>query len=421
MDPLNQLIEQQNDPYRTPREIRLRLAKTNQKLVDNITHQVIAHRKRQSRIIPLKDQSGRDFRYYPAPQIEEYLHKIDIEFNDEILDFIGRVVQSKLLMDDILDEAYFNAILDEAYFSSRIEGAVTTRQRAEEMIKNKLKPTNKSEYMFENNYYAMDYILNHASEKLSIEIILELHRIVTQNTLEAKDKRYAGKFRETEVWISDDVTGEIIYQPPLHGKIKGFMDSLIQWVNEEKPFIHPVLEASIIHFYLSYIHPFIDGNGRTARALSYFHLIKSDYNFVKHASISSIINKQKNQYYRAFKEVEENESDLTYFLIYSVKSTYKAFENLENKIVILSNTTFMSSIIREASLSLNKRQMKLVKGFSSMVYKELTIEKVHKITKTGYDTSRKDLNQLVEWGLLQKEKKGGKYYFSLSDSFFRLK
>ncbi len=410
MNELDRLIEQQNDPYRTPKEIRFRLAKTSRKLADRITHRIVSYRKKQSKIIPLKDQSGKDFWYFSAPQLEEYLHKIDMEFNGEILDFLGREVQSKLLMDDIFDEAYF---------SSRIEGAITTRQRAKDMIKNKLKPINKSEYMIGNNYYAMDYILNHSSGKLNIGIILELHGIVTQNTLEAEDGQYSGKFREADVWINDDITGETIYQPPHHGKIKELMASLIQWVNEDKPFIHPVLEASIIHFYLSYIHPFIDGNGRTARALFYFHLIRSDYNFVKHASISSIINEQKNQYYRAFKDVEENESDLTYFLIYSVKSIYKAFENLESKIIILSNTTFMGSIIREKNLSLNKRQMKLVKGFSSMVYKELTIEKVQRITKMAYDTSRRDLNQLVEWGLLQKKKKGKEYYFSLSDNFFR--
>ncbi|MDH4128722.1 MAG: Fic family protein, partial [Spirochaetota bacterium] len=201
---------------------------------------------------------------------------------------------------------------------------------------------------------------------------------------------------------------EIIYTPPDHKRIKALINDLVNWVTSDEPFVHPVLKASIIHFYLSYVHPFVDGNGRTARSLFYLEMLGSNYNIMRFLSISTVINKHKSLYYKVFKEVEDNESDLTYFLIFSMKVVYEAFKNVENKIA-WAVIQFMKD-----NLHINKRQLRLMKGFCFKRYDELSVEKYIKINNIAYETARKDLNQLVKWNLLNKKKNGKKYYYFMS-------
>ena len=98
------------------------------------------------------------------------------------------------------------------------------------------------------------------------------------------------------------------------------MEDLCEFVNSEKPFIHPVVKASIIHFQIGYIHPFMDGNGRTARALFYWFLVKKEYTLIKNISISRAILNSRIQYDKAFLKTENDNNDMTYFINYSIKS-----------------------------------------------------------------------------------------------------
>ena len=401
-----------NDPYLSPDKIKRVMSSLGKKNINTFIDMVIDLRKTFSEKIPLEDQKGNYFWYNENNEIKSTLYKISTEFKDSVFGIVGDKIEHDFKESSLIKDS----LLEEAFYSSQIEGAVTTYMRAKEIVDHDVQPKNKSEQMFVNNYNAMRYIEKIASEELSIDIIFELHRIVTQKTLESKFQGYSGKFRDYDgIEVIDETTGETVYVPPHYTKIEKLMGDLVSWSNTTERFIHPVIKASILHFYLTYIHPFVDGNGRTARALFYYYLIKHDYSILKFLSISSVIAKHKNLYYRTLKEVEDNDSDLTYFLVFSAKATYEAFENMSNKMLSKIQIEFFLEKIRKDNLNVNQRQIKIMKGFYLKRYQDMSIEKLNKISGVSEHTVRKDVKQLVEWNFLSKTKKGRKFYYSINE------
>ena len=134
--------------------------------------------------------------------------------------------------------------------------------------------------------------------------------------LDTVDKINKGQYDDF-IKISD---GEIAHIPPKWTEVGELMRELCEFINDEEKFIHPIVKASIIHFMIGYIHPFKDGNGRTARALFYWFLLKKGYKSVKNISISRAILDSRTQYDKAFLKTEYDENDLNYFIHYSIKN-----------------------------------------------------------------------------------------------------
>ena len=114
-------------------------------------------------------------------------------------------------------------------------------------------------------------------EKLNIELLLKLHLLITKETLESPDDE--GRFRNPNDNFSVVTNyGELLFTPPKAEEIENRLKALIDFANEtnDKPFIHPVIKAIILHFWMAYIHPFIDGNGRMARTLFYWYMLKKN-------------------------------------------------------------------------------------------------------------------------------------------------
>ena len=159
--------------------------------------------------------------------------------------------------------------MEEAISSSQMEGASTTRKKAKEMIEQDKKPKNKSEKMILNNFITMKYIVQHKSEDLTPENLLYIHKLITNNTLE--DLEDEGKFRENnDVHVVNHSNSEIVHTPPLESELEKLINDLCIFFNtDSEEFIHPIIKGCIIHFMIGWIHPFTDGNGRTARAIFY--------------------------------------------------------------------------------------------------------------------------------------------------------
>ena len=203
----------------------------------------------------------------------------------------------------------------------------------------------------------MTYILENRQSEFDIDLILKIHQIITQGTLD--NPEHSGKFRDDEVFIWDK-TNIAIFKPMAAEKIKESLTILVTWVNthSEDDFFHPIVKASVIHFYLVWVHPFFDGNGRTARALFYFYLLKNRYEFFKYFSISALIAKQREKYYKAIKDVEDYDNDLTYFLIYSTDVVLKTIDEILEKILKKYQSDVLSKNLDLRGIYLNKRQKK---------------------------------------------------------------
>lgn len=380
--------------YRLPGEINLEQFWTKLQEV----------RREKAEKIELKDQKGQGFWLNVPHVLQKELHEIDSD---------GRETLFSAVKAEIANEMIKESLIEEALNSSVIEGAFSTLKRAKELAYKHEKPKDNSEQMILNNFYAMRFILENLNRPFSKELILELHKIVTEGTLE--EGGYAGRFRDDMVYVVDG-KGVAIYTPPPADRIEELIDNLIAWANHEseESFIHPIIKASAFHFYFVYLHPFFDGNGRTARALFYFYLLKNKYDFFKYFSISSIIRKNRAAYYRAIKDVEDYSSDLTYFMLFMADCIVKAIAEIREKIAGHYQKEYYLRKVKELKIELNQRQEKFLKKFLLWKPKEVAIGKYKEMHAIVYQTARADLLDLEKKRILNRAKKAKKFIFSLN-------
>ncbi len=205
----------------------------------------------------------------------------------------GRIGMDKPVTNPHTRDTYLvGSLIEEAISSSQLEGASTTRNVAKEMLRQGRKPKDHSEQMIFNNYQAMQFIREYKEEQLTPAMILQLHRLLTEATLDDANK--AGQYRDA----SDDIhvvdANGIAFCCTRHQKHRNLpnrIERLCQFANDldGKEFIHPVIRAIILHFMIGYDHPFVDGNGRTARALFYWSMANQQYWLMEFISISRII------------------------------------------------------------------------------------------------------------------------------------
>ncbi len=344
------------------------------------------------------------FHYFLTAHLQKALHEFDLKL-------IGGLYKSPVTPFDKI-EYLKNSLLEEAIASSQIEGAATTTKVAFEMLKKGRKPRNESEQMIFNNMRAIKFIEESVAHKIDKQLIIELHKIMTVKT---SAEYCAGDYRKDKIYIQDHVDGEIAHTPPAWQEIEKLMDDLYDFANTEKEFIHPIVKASIIHFMIGFIHPFKDGNGRTARALFYWYLLKKDYSLLKSISISRAILESRIQYDKAFLKTEYDENDLTYFIYYSIKSLGVAFENLVRYRDQKKNVSEQGNVISYKLLTkgLSKRQADLVGYLYVKESNSISINEYAKKYEIVRQTARKDLTELVTLNLIQESKIGRKVVLKL--------
>lgn len=366
-------------------------------------------RRAMARPLPLLDTSGMPFSYSNVDIIQEMVHKIDQQASGQILsdDIPTNLRSSKRYL--------VSSLAEEAITSSQLEGASTTRVVAKELLQTGRRPRDRSEQMIFNNYRAMHFAgeLASSSDHLSSDDILEIHRIVVEDTLD--DPRDAGRLQEEGedrvgiYWKND----QLLHQPPaaieLPGRLQGFCD----FANGEleEGFIHPVVRAIIMHFWLAYDHPFVDGNGRTSRALFYWSMLRSDYWLTQYISISSILRQAPSKYALSYLHVETDNNDMTYFIIDQLRIIQRAIESLQEYLGRkVAETRRLETQLR-GSTALNHRQLTMVGEALRDIDEPFTIQAQQRRHGVTYQSARSDLLRLVELGLFQKEKIGKKYVF----------
>ncbi|MFY9241599.1 MAG: Fic family protein [Polaribacter sp.] len=321
----------------------------------------------------------------------------------QYLDFnYGAGLQKEQLLSELEKQQYLkNALMEEAVFSSMIEGATTTRVKAKEMLRKNKKPKTHSEQMILNNYKTIQYISEHKEEDISIEKLYELHKLVTENTLENEN---VGIFRKSnDVNVVNEITGEIVHVPPKFEDLNGLMNSFVVFFNNnpKENFIHPIVKASILHFLIGYIHPFVDGNGRTARAIFYWYLLKNGYWLTEYLSISRVIMQTKVQYEKAYIYTEIDDMDVTYFIHYQVKVLIKAFEDLK-KYVAKKKKEEVNLLKFLQIPEINERQAEILYKLEKNATKFFTVKEIENTYSVTNQTARTDIEELVEKGFLKK-------------------
>lgn len=216
-----------------------------------------------------------------------------------------------------------------------------------------------------------------------------------------------GCYRTGEMQVVSGALGKekIHFHAPSPEIVKTEMDNFLEWLNNENT-IDGVLKAAIAHFWFIIIHPFDDGNGRIARALTDMLLAKSEGTSQRYYSLSNQILNEKKQYYSILQKVQYSSEDITEWLVWFLVCLLSALENTENILKkVLIKAEFWE---KHTETRINSRQRlmlnKLLDGFEG----KLKTSKWAKITKSSSDTALRDIKDLIEKGILKQEESGGR-------------
>lgn len=374
--------------------------------IAGITHEDWWHALKFSRLaktaIPLLATDGTRYGFVNVEQIQEAVHKTDAASGTNV------TMPDQLASPESKDRYLVRSLVEEAIHSSQLEGATTTRLVAKRMLREGRAPRDKSEQMILNNYTTMTQLADWRTKDLTPELVLDIHRSVTTGTLNGVD--IAGRFRSPHenVEVGNDL-GDVFHVPPPADELPARMKAMCDFANGKTTvsFIHPLIRAIALHYWLAYDHPFVDGNGRTARALFYWSMLRSGYWLFEFISISTGLVRAPAQYGMAFLYTQTDGHDLTYFLLHQLRVIKNALDELHEYIKVTAERVADAERIL-GGYGLNHRQQALAAHALRHPGHQYTIEGHQSSHKVVYQTARTDLMQMEAQGLLQSSKKGKK-------------
>ncbi|CAJ1494864.1 Fic family protein [[Mycobacterium] burgundiense] len=316
------------------------------------------------------------------------------------------------------DRYVINSLIEEAITSSQLEGASTSRKRAKEMIRHDRKPTTRSEQMIMNNYLAMQHVSANRNVDFTPGAICQLHEIVTYNTLDAPES--AGKIQtnpdpDDRVKVFDG-EGNVLHTPPPVGELPARLQELCDFANGKDGqgvYVPPVVRALAIHFMVGYDHYFEDGNGRTARALFYWSMLKQGYWLSEFLTISRILKQAPAKYTRSFIFTEQDRGDMTYFLIYQLKVIQRALNDLDKYLARKSEELQSTrKLLSPTAGNFNYRQVSLLEFAIKHPGEYYTVKSHAKSHGVSEQAARNDLYELQDRMLLERDKIGREFVWT---------
>lgn len=368
----------------------------------------LARRSGRQRL-PLQGKGGVPFWFCNTPPVLKPLQRLDREMAGHVLldeDVVSSGEKNRYLV---------NSLMEESIRSSQLEGANTTRLIAQEMLRTGRRPRDQGERMIFNNFAAMLKVEQWAKDDRAVTLdrLLELHETVTDNTL--KDPADSGRLQAADevrvAVVSGD--GSVVHTPPPADELPERMARLCAFANGEidDGYLHPVIRAIMCHFMIGYDHPFVDGNGRTARALFYWTMLRSGYWLASYLSISNFLHAAPSKYSRAYEYVHADANDATYFLIHQLSVLQRAADQLQQYIENqIQRAVAIAQALKDLQ-GLNRRQEVIVERAMRLPFAEFTVEGHQVEFRVSYGSARADLVDLVERRLLVRKRIGRHFAF----------
>jgi len=260
-----------------------------------------------------------------------------------------------------------------------------------------------------NNYRAMQRIREVQGEPLTPKLILEIHRLLTEGTLDNPDA--AGRFqRPDEVRVEVySVENDLLHTPPPAEQIEDSVRRICDFANQklDTSYTPPVLRAIVIHFALAYLHPFEDGNGRTSRTMFYWSMLNQGYWLAEFISISRILKGAPAKYARSFLYSEQDDGDLTYFITYQMDVITRAIRDLHDYLKRkIDELKDLQSSLAMMPGEFNYRQLALIEHAIRNPTAQYSAHSHATSHNVARETARQDLIHLQERGLLVRRKMG---------------
>lgn len=371
-------------------------------------------RAASARTLPLREMQSRAFTVTLSDRMQRQLHFLDREA-------AGLILGADPGDGDSFGKRHLaRSLIEEAMTSSQLEGAATTRRVAKEMLATGRAPRDRSERMIVNNYVTMQSLAGAHGQPLTPTMILGIHHRLMVEAID--DPMEAGRFRT----VDDDIVvydradpSRVLHVPPPASEIAARMQALCDFANDpgkEDAFVHPIVKAILLHFMIGYIHPFCDGNGRTARALYYWSMLKSGYWLSEYVSISSVLKKKQSAYIESYLHAESDGADASYFVANQLDVIVQAVDDLRSYLARKNRERIKSEALLKPSSkigrSINHRQRELLLDAIRHPDAEYNIAAHQAGQQVTYATARSDLMGLVELGLMEHVKQGKRFVFS---------
>ncbi|MFI6324137.1 Fic family protein [Nonomuraea sp. NPDC050556] len=390
------------DKYRPWDEVRWRSAP------EGMTHEQYWAAIKLARIgmrreLPLTSTSGLLFSYALPDEVLQGVDWVSRHASGQI------IAPPATITDENRDTYIVSSLMAEAITSSQLEGAQTAYAVAKDMLRTGRKPRTHDELMIVNNYQAMRYIGTIRNEPLTPELICELHRLVTDGTLDNPAAAGRPQLPGERRVVVTDAYGEVLHEPPPAEELPDRLSRLCAFANaqSDSPYLPPVIRAVITHFMLGYDHPFVDGNGRTARALFYWSMLNQGYWLTEFVSVSRLLKGAQARYARSFLHSEDDDGDLTYFVIYQLEILQRAIRELHDYIQRKANETERLRRAIEGRVGeFNHRQLAVLQHAIRHPKARFTVTSHASSHNVVAQTSRTDLRELEERGLLARVAQG---------------
>jgi len=321
------------------------------------------------------------------------------------------------LKDDWIVDMQKKTLILESHHSTHIEGTALSLKQAKEILDGKkVKGVNHDDEKELLNYKkAMDFLSKYLGKEDPVTegIVRELHKITVRGV--RGEKAEPGNYRRIQNYVVNSRTKEVIYTPPAPLEVPRLMREFTEWINKAED-VSPVLVAGIAQFQFVHIHPFVDGNGRTARLLSTLILYKTGYDFKRLFTISEYYDKDRPSYYQAIQSVRQNNMDMTVWLAYFVEGLRSQMAEIQEKgKKIIGSEKIVKSL---QSHNLNDRQEKIIRYL--VINERIDNEQCQRLCGSIRRTATRDLASLVQKGLLEMKGKHKGAYYVLSSTVVKI-
>jgi Fic family protein len=336
-----------------------------------------------------KDVRGRAFSFGLPGRLAEMLHGLDG-------DRTGNFIEPSMA-----DRFAASAALREALASVQLAGASTTVEAAREMLRTGRPPRGADERMVCNLHLALQLARGWRGGPLTPARLLDLHRCLTAGTLAVPDA--AGRLRRGDESPSAPMAeAASAYEPPPAAELPARLALLCAFANGQTlgGFVHPMIRAIVLHFWLAYDRPFVDGNGRTARLLFYWAMLRQGYAIFDFVSISPFLRRAPERYLLSFLETETDDNDLTYFILHQAEVVSAAQQALRDRVGRKMDELRETGRRWHGFAQLNQRQQALVAHALRQPDAQYVISRHQHSHGVTHQTARDDLFDLVRRDLL---------------------
>lgn len=295
-----------------------------------------------------------------------------------------------------------DALIRSAHASTAIEGNKLTLEEVSQLAQGrKITATRKEKQEVVNYLNVLTNIEKyHEDGKITEKLLLKLHKDVTHEALE--NPQHEGAYRKVQVYVGNKITGEVVFMPPEVEEVQKLTQKLLDWINQEKE-LNPVLLAGLTHYEFVRIHPFVDGNGRTARALATLILFTRDFDIKRFFALDDYYDSDRNAYYTALKKVDKNTLDTTHWLEYFTDGVLISLIRVKDKILSFS-------IKRTGpQIALTEKQMKIMEKV--VANGKITSGEIQEMFKISRQAVHKELKKMVELGVIEPKGEGKSVYY----------